>query len=158
MCERAVAVAGPRAADTGGTRAASPSLTELSFYIPYPPSVNDIWRHTSRGVFISEVGLAYRKQCGIRLMQQKVPRWDRGIRGRLGLEIKALPPKQKRKFRDLDNLLKASLDALQHCGVIENDGHFDRIVIERGAVADFEVDGVLFLRIRQLEVQHGSPR
>lgn len=133
-------------------------LHELSFYIPYPPSVNDIWRHTSRGVFISEAGLAYRQACGVQLMAQRVPRWDRGIRGRLGLEIIALPPKQKRKFRDLDNLLKASLDALQHCGVIENDGHFDRIVIERGEVADFQVEGVLFLRIRQLEVKDGTAR
>ena len=36
--------------------------------------------------------------------------------------------------RDLDNLLKALLDALQHAGLYEDDTQAESILIERGAV------------------------
>ncbi|EFX26484.1 putative holliday junction resolvase, partial [Escherichia coli O55:H7 str. USDA 5905] len=47
-----------------------------------------------------------------------------------GIKIIAEPPDKRR--RDLDNILKAPLDALTHAGVLMDDEQFDEINIVRG--------------------------
>jgi crossover junction endodeoxyribonuclease RusA len=47
------------------------------------------------------------------------------------VKIYAFPPDARR--RDLDNLLKSLLDALQHAGIMEDDGQVDMLSIERRA-------------------------
>jgi len=55
----------------------------------------------------------------------------RGIHlgGRLALTIIVHPPDRRR--RDLDNVLKGVLDALQHSGLIADDGNIDLLAIVR---------------------------
>lgn len=48
--------------------------------------------------------------------------------------------------RDLDNLLKQTLDALQHAGIFKDDGQIDQILIRRGIKAsagnlEISIDG-----------------
>ena len=50
--------------------------------------------------------------------------------GRLYVTITAYQPDNRR--RDLDNLPKAILDALQHAGVYEDDSQIDELRIGRG--------------------------
>ncbi|MCD5335594.1 RusA family crossover junction endodeoxyribonuclease (plasmid) [Escherichia coli] len=50
--------------------------------------------------------------------------------GRLAIKIIAEPPDKRR--RDLDNILKAPLDALTHAGLLMDDEQFDEINIVRG--------------------------
>jgi len=52
--------------------------------------------------------------------------------GRLGLVIAAYPP--DRRKRDLDNLLKATLDALVHTKIIRDDSDIDELGIARREV------------------------
>ncbi len=52
--------------------------------------------------------------------------------GRVSVSITVHPPDRRR--RDLDNLLKGPLDALEHAGVYLDDGQIDRLEIERGDV------------------------
>jgi len=54
------------------------------------------------------------------------------LRGRIAIEITAHPP--DRRARDLDNMLKAPLDALTHSGVIRDDADIDDLRITRGDV------------------------
>jgi crossover junction endodeoxyribonuclease RusA len=49
---------------------------------------------------------------------------------KLSVKIIACPPDKRR--RDLDNLLKATLDALQHAGVYKDDCQIDDLHISRG--------------------------
>src|SRR5277367_5820515 len=105
-------------------------MNTLSFELPYPPSVNAIYRHTERGVVLTKAVRAYRLQVGKFALAYSVPRWERSIKGRLWCEIRVCPPTKKRK-RDLDNILKAVLDALQHCGVLEDDERIDHLSVTR---------------------------
>ena len=75
---------------------------------PWPPSVNTYWRHPGGGKhLISAKGRSYRKEVGWEAKAQKCAYSEFG---RLSVEIWAYPPDARR--RDLDNLLKAILDAL----------------------------------------------
>ncbi|HBA9842516.1 TPA: RusA family crossover junction endodeoxyribonuclease, partial [Escherichia coli] len=51
------------------------------------------------------------------------------LSGRLGIKIIAAPPDKRR--RDLDNILKAPLDALTHAGLLIDDEQFDEITVVR---------------------------
>lgn len=98
----------------------------LKIDLPWPPSINHYWRHTKNGHYISNEGKQYRDlvfyQC---LKHQGIFNKD----NRLSVHIQAYPP-DKRK-RDLDNVLKALLDALQHAGIYTDDSQIDRLSISR---------------------------
>lgn len=49
--------------------------------------------------------------------------------GRLAILVEAYPPDRRR--RDLDNLFKALLDAMQYAGVYLDDSQADRLTIAR---------------------------
>lgn len=105
--------------------------TGVSLTLPWPPSVNHYWRHPTKGKLagrhlISEKGRAYREAVAEAVLLQA-----RGIHmdGRLALTIIAQPPDRRR--RDLDNVLKGVFDALQHSGLIADDGNIDLLAIVR---------------------------
>ena len=54
------------------------------------------------------------------------------VLGRVAVEIAVNQPDNRE--RDLDNLGKAPLDALTHCGVWESDSQIDRLTYDRGHV------------------------
>jgi crossover junction endodeoxyribonuclease RusA len=99
--------------------------------MPWPPSVNSYWRHISRGklagrTLISEKGREYRAQIAKLAVVHK---WCSHGGNRLTVTIKASPPDCR--ARDLDNILKALLDALGHAGVYTDDSQIDELHIIR---------------------------
>jgi crossover junction endodeoxyribonuclease RusA len=72
--------------------------------IPFPPSVNHYWRHVGGRVYISDRGMAYRQAVGFACLGMQP------LTGEVAVIIEVTAPDRRR--RDLDNLLKASLDAL----------------------------------------------
>lgn len=122
----------------------------LKFSLPFPPSVNHYWRHVSKGpragaVLISEEGRAYRTRCAQKVLEQRVQR--HALTGKLAVDIQVYPPDRRR--RDLDNLLKASLDAMKHCGLIADDKDIDDLHVKRGPP---EADGLLLVTMREVAV------
>lgn len=99
----------------------------MELVLPWPPSVNTYWRSVpGQGVKISAAGRAYRKTVKGLVLEQG----NRRMRpGRLGMRITAYMPDRRR--RDLDNILKAPLDALEHAGVYEDDGLIDTLHVHR---------------------------
>lgn len=110
--------------------------------LPYPPSVNHYWRRVGDRTLISREGRKFRKRVVARLAR----RVAEPMSGRVAVHVIAHPPDRRR--RDLDNAMKALLDALGHGGVYEDDGQIDRLEIERGSVVP---GGKVVVRITSME-------
>jgi crossover junction endodeoxyribonuclease RusA len=102
--------------------------TPLTLELPYPPSVNHYWRRVGMRTLISREGRRFRARVAAHLSLRRVPR----LEGALDVHVTVHPPDRRR--RDLDNAMKALLDALAHGGVYEDDGQIDRLEIVRGDV------------------------
>ncbi|STH74216.1 Holliday junction resolvase [Escherichia coli] len=76
---------------------------------------------------VSKAGERYRRDVALIVRQQRL---KLNLSGRLAIKIIAEPPDKRR--RDLDNILKAPLDALTHAGLLIDDEQFDEINIVRG--------------------------
>ncbi len=96
-----------------------------SFTLPFPPTVNTYYRHVGAKVLISAKGRKYRKDVAAALIGRRTMGNQR-----LMVIIRVFPP--DRRKRDLDNLLKSSLDAIKYAGLFDDDEQIDRITIARG--------------------------
>ena len=95
--------------------------------LPYPPSINHYWRRVGPRTLISREGRTFRRNvCA--LLGGGGPRKP-PAGGRIALCMDAFPPDRRR--RDLDNLIKATADALQHAGVYEDDSLIDLLITRR---------------------------
>jgi crossover junction endodeoxyribonuclease RusA len=84
--------------------------------LPFPPSVNTYWRNFNGRMLISKKGREYRKAVSDQVLIQ---RGAKHYCGPVKITIEAYRPDERK--RDLDNLLKAPLDALTHAGVYCDD-------------------------------------
>lgn len=100
----------------------------MTVNLPWPPSVNHYWRYGRGHFHISSEGKTYRQRVFIALRSVGAHL----IEGRIGVRVKAHPP--DRRVRDLDNILKALLDALKTAGAYTDDGQIDAIQITRESV------------------------
>ena len=110
--------------------------------LPYPPSVNHYWlRNRNGSVRVSKEGVSFRQEVWLRCRQERIKR----LHGRLSVEVAAYPPDLRK--RDLDNILKALLDALKHGGAYDDDGQIDRLLVVRCGIIK---RGQVTVRIEQL--------
>lgn len=98
----------------------------INLDLPWPPSINHYWRHTKNGHYISDEGKKYRQDVNYLCFKAKRKFSETE---RLSIIVDAYPP-DKRK-RDIDNILKSLLDALQYAEVYHDDSQIDRISITR---------------------------
>ena len=116
----------------------------MELELPFPPSVNHLWRRVGHRTIVSREGRSYRTAVRRALLARGV----RPLEGRLAVEIDVHPPDRRR--RDLDNIQKALLDSMAHGGAYADDAQIDRLtVIRRGVVAGGKV------RVR-LALDHGD--
>lgn len=112
----------------------------ITLVLPWPPSANHHWRFTGAKVLISAAGRRYRKNVEAAVVEQ-LGIYHEPFAGRLRVVIGASPP--DRRQRDLDNLLKSTLDALQHASVYDSDSQIDQLAINRSKVIEGGQLGVL---------------
>lgn len=111
------------------------SKMKLLFSLPYPPSMNCVWRFPNKGksagrVLLSEPARVYRQAVADEVLVQGVRRY--ALIGRLGMTIEVHAPNER--IMDLGNCEKAVCDALQKCAVIRNDADIDELHILRREV------------------------
>lgn len=118
-----------------------------AFTLPYPPSLNTYYRMYKGKMLISEKGRGYIRLIGDTLMLPTCSgeKWTREpLIGNLSVRILVYFP-DKRK-RDLDNLLKALLDALQKNGLYKDDSQITELEIVKRFVV--KKNGEIFLTIQ----------
>jgi crossover junction endodeoxyribonuclease RusA len=111
--------------------------------LPWPPSVNTYWRNVNGRTIISAKGREYRETVGDQTMFQ---RQVNHFTGPLRVVIEAWRPDKRR--RDLDNLLKATLDGLAHAGVYDDDSQIVDLHIYWGPY----IGGLLKIKIEEIEL------
>ncbi len=100
----------------------------MQLSLPWPPSVNHYWRMAKGRIYISAKGVAYRE--AVKVLTQGAGYFYPDTR--LDVAIVANPPDRRR--RDIDNLLKCTLDSLEHANIFADDSQVDKLAIIRGAM------------------------
>lgn len=119
-------------------------LEMINVILLWPPSVNQYWRIFRNRMILSAAGREYRKLAvGQVLAQLKNVIMLKGKP--LRVTIEAWRPDNRR--RDLDNLLKAALDALAYAGVYEDDSQIRDLRIYWSE----HKGGVLVIKIEVIE-------
>ena len=116
-------------------------MTGVNLVMPWPPSVNTYWRMVKGRMIISKQGRDYRASVADQVMLQ---RGGKNFFCPLKVTIEAWRPDNRR--RDLDNLLKAVLDALAHAGVYVDDS----LIVDLRIYWAKDVGGMLKINISEL--------
>jgi len=117
-------------------------MKKIEMTLPWPPSVNTYWRNFDGRMIISARGRDYRETVGDQMTLQKMVKH---FKGQLKVEIEAFRPDKRR--RDLDNLLKATLDGLAHAGVYEDDSQ----IVDLRIYWAPDIGGMLKIKIEEIE-------
>ena len=115
----------------------------IEINLPWPPSVNHVWRRVGSKTLLSAEGRKYRESVGQHCLLGRIA--GKRLEGRLSVKILVNPPDRRR--RDIDNLTKVPLDALTHAAVWEDDSQIDELYIRRDAVTP---GGTITIQIQQL--------
>jgi crossover junction endodeoxyribonuclease RusA len=99
----------------------------IELELPFPPSVNHYYRRVGPRTLISREGRRFRERVCSLLAASGV----RPMVGPLRVEIEVYPPDRRR--RDIDNMQKALLDALEHGRAFRDDSQIVELKIERRA-------------------------
>ena len=105
--------------------------------LPFPPTVNSYYGHNKRGIkYITKRGKSFREEVREMCVEQNV--FGLSIDHKLQMDVILYPP--DRRVRDLDNYMKALLDALGNpkdgtgAKVWVDDSQIDDLHPQRGVV------------------------
>lgn len=100
-------------------------MQHTQLILPWPPSVNNYWMSSGNMRYISKRGRVFRQAVA----EECATQGAQSLEGRLAVHVALFPP-DKRK-RDVDNVLKALLDACEHAGCYESDSQIDELHVVR---------------------------
>lgn len=124
---------------------------QLELKLPWPPSVNKYWGHGRGRAWVKPEGERYRTKVWFIFRDSPYhDAWygESECKG-FQVHIEAFPPDRRR--RDLDNLLKAPLDALENAGVYPDDSMIHDLRIQRCSQVE---DGALKVTINAIGGQN----
>ena len=97
--------------------------------LPWPPSVNRMWRNVRGRTLLSADGRRYRADAVAATLREKPMAYGSAP---VSVAITAWVPDARR--RDADNLLKAPLDVLVHAGVLDDDSQIEVLSIRKAGI------------------------
>lgn len=118
----------------------------MQLLLPYPPTVNTYWRRVGPRTLISREGRRFRQH----VVSILAAIGCEPLRGPIAVTIDVYPPDRRR--RDIDNVPKALLDALQHGGAYLDDSQIVDLHIRKCAVSS--PDGKVLVTLRPVEDSH----
>jgi crossover junction endodeoxyribonuclease RusA len=121
-------------------------MKQVKLTLPYPPTVNHYWGQVGSKKFLGKKGKEFRQDVYICAYNARKGTLD----ARLHMEVYLYPPDNRK--RDVDNVLKPLLDALEHAGVYENDSQIDKLCITRMDVIKGGSCDVIITQLVQPEV------
>ncbi|QMV32322.1 crossover junction endodeoxyribonuclease [Ralstonia phage Elie] len=98
-----------------------------SYTVPYPPSVNRIWRAVEGRVVLSKVGRDYYRKAEAHVL--KPGRVPPAITGCCVVWVRLWMPDNR--ARDIDNPIKVLFDLLTRCKVWVDDSQVDELHVSR---------------------------
>ena len=99
---------------------------KLQIELPWPPSVNEYWAPNGHGgIRVSRKGVDYKRLVRCSFLQS-----HETLERPVGVRVVARGPSERRY--DLDNLLKASFDAITEAGIWKDDRLVDSLSVVRG--------------------------
>ena len=118
----------------------SPAPVVARFTLPIPPSVNHVWRNVRGRVVLSEAARAYRDAVyrPVFLWFSTLPAQQRPklpLTQPLAVSLVFVPGTARDNAMDLDNLFKATLDALTHARLWADDHQIDELHAVRAPAA-----------------------
>lgn len=122
-----------------------------TYRLPWPPSVNCYIRRGNNRSYMTKRGKAFRDEVVNEVAERDSSVWKTPrskLNGRLAVHIELTLP--DRRKRDIDNHIKACLDALQHAGVFHDDEQIDDLRVTRLHV---EPPGACDVTITELSAQ-----
>ena len=111
---------------------------DVSIYLDFPPTLNSYYTKTRNGIFISRKGRLFRDSV-IKEVSEQVP--DKFIDTQMLMQVTLFMPDKRE--RDLDNYMKALLDAMTHAHLIADDSLVDQLMIYRGEVVKYGLTKVV---------------
>ena len=120
----------------------------LSFDLPWPPSVNNYYRHVGPRVLISRAGRRYRSMVVSRLGGLNK------LSGRLSLYAELYPPDRRR--RDIDNINKVVFDSLQDAGLYSDDSQIKELHLLM--LEPMPPDGLIHIELKETDNERQNIR
>jgi crossover junction endodeoxyribonuclease RusA len=117
----------------------------IELRLPYPPSVNTLWRRRGRRYFLSKKGQLFRAAVFGALANMHY----KPLEGDVAVEIEVAPPDRLR--RDIDNIIKIILDSLQLAKVFHDDSQVSSLRVKRVPRGPQGSGGYSIVRIRGLD-------
>jgi len=114
--------------------------------IPYPPTINSYWGFNGNRRFLTAKARQFKADVAAAVLG--LPHL-----GDARLSIQITLHASDRRVRDIDNVLKPTLDALVQAGLFEDDGQVDRLLVIRG---DVEKNGCAVLDIAKISTQNAD--
>ena len=96
--------------------------------LPFPPSVNVMYRRGKFSTYLSQQGRDYKQKVSEMIAEYK-PAIENALQGRLSVFLGMSAP--SRRAYDIDNRIKCVLDSLQDAGVFEDDEQIDYLTVLR---------------------------
>lgn len=128
------------------------SPTSYAVRLEYPPTSNTYYRRAGHAMYLSPAGREFKRQVALDCLAAlgKVAQ----LTGRLGVQIELVAP-NKTRDTDIDNRVKATLDALE--GILfVNDSQIDELIVKRLPIAAGGYCDVLVSELRDADAYHAE--